>query len=160
MTGAGRLERRGLRPGKCFPTRIFGKPMTITEFDYAYPNRFRAEGGAVAGAYAALQDWDGLYRFAYAHCEANVQKQRPSVFFDVAADPIKALSERIGSCFFCGATSARPRRLSGRGFQTLLRSLATLGEYPQDVWQLGLMDAREPCRPPRPPGSCPMAPWH
>jgi hypothetical protein len=127
-------------PGKCFPTRIFGKPMTITEFDYAYPNRFRAEGGAVAGAYASLQDWDALYRFAYAHSDTSVKEQRPSVFFDVAADPIKALSERIAILLFLRgdvrkASDAYPVVVS----KHCCENLATLGEFPKDVWQLGLI---------------------
>lgn len=127
-------------PGKCFPTRLFGRPMTITEFDYAYPNRFRAEGGAVAGAYAALQDWDGLYRFAYAHSEANVTEPKPSVFFDVAVDPIKAFSERIGILLFLrGDVRRAPAAYPVLVSKHCADNVATLGDYPRDIWQLGLV---------------------
>ena len=54
------------------PTRIFGKPFTVTEFDFCYPNSYRAEGAPIFGAYAAMQDWDAIYRFAYSHSAVNM----------------------------------------------------------------------------------------
>lgn len=76
------------------PTRVFGKPFTVTEYNYCPPNRFRAEGGLMMGAYAALQDWDGLYRFAWSHTSANMFKQSAISGFDVATDPIAQMTER------------------------------------------------------------------
>ena len=86
------------------PTRIFGKPFTVSEFDFAKPNPFCAESGAMTGAYAALQDWDGLYRFAYSHSDTHVIgksiSQYGNPFFDVSVDPVKYLSERMGILLF------------------------------------------------------------
>lgn len=75
-------------------TRILGKPFTVSEWNYCAPNRFRAEGGALMGAYAALQDWDGLFRFAWAHDAKLVDGDQPLRGFDIATDPLNQLAER------------------------------------------------------------------
>ncbi len=82
-------------PRNSMPTRIFGKPFIMTEFNYVLPNQYRGEGGLVMGALAALQDWDGIYRFAYAHTRENAVEVRPAERFDVATDPLALLAERI-----------------------------------------------------------------
>lgn len=81
------------------PTRIFGKPFTVTEFNFCYPNRYRAEGAPIFGAYAAMQDWDGIYRFCYSS-HHNMFSPRKIDGFDIAHDPVQVLSERIGIAFF------------------------------------------------------------
>ncbi len=87
-------------PSALAPTRVFGKPFTVTEFDFCYPNRYRAEGAPIFGAYAALQDWDGLYRFAYSHSGPKMFGEGGIEIFDVVNDPVRVLSERIGIAFF------------------------------------------------------------
>ncbi len=75
-------------------SRIFGKPFIITEYNFCAPNVNRAEGGAMMGAYASLQDWDGLYRFAWAHDSALLREQKPVSGFDISTDPLNQLTER------------------------------------------------------------------
>lgn len=41
------------------------KPMIVPEFNYPWPNEFRAEGLLMMTAYGCLQGWDGLLFFAY-----------------------------------------------------------------------------------------------
>ena len=76
------------------PSRIIGRPFTITEYNYCTPNKYRADGGIVMGAYAALQDWDGLYRFAWSHSKANLFKPSKLSGFDIVTDPVGQLTER------------------------------------------------------------------
>lgn len=45
--------------------RIKGRPMLVTEYQHASPNSFSAEGPLILAAYAALQDWDGIWFFDY-----------------------------------------------------------------------------------------------
>jgi len=80
--------------------RVFGKPYTISEFNMAFPNRYRAESGLMMGAYGGLQDWDGLFRFAYAHAAQNTQNVNATVWMELALDPINLLSERISALLF------------------------------------------------------------
>ena len=81
-------------PAFMMPTRIFGKPFTVTEWNFCAPNQHRAEAGAMFGAYSALQGWDGLYRFAWAHSAKNVTQQEAISGFDIATDPLSLLTER------------------------------------------------------------------
>ncbi len=83
-----------------FNSRVFGKPYIITEFNYPFPNVFRAESGMIMGGYGALQDWDGLYRFAYAHTRGNTQGVGPTLWMELTQDPISMVSERIGILLF------------------------------------------------------------
>ena len=88
-------------PGAAFPTRLFGKGFTLSEFDYANPNIYRAAGPAMMAAYAAFQNWDAIFPFAYAHSLTSVvNPESTGGFFDIATDPVKAFSQRIGARLF------------------------------------------------------------
>jgi len=76
------------------PSRIFSKPFMLTEYNFVFPNQYRAEGGALFGAYAALQDWDAAYRFAWSHSADNILTQKPAQGFDMSTDPLNQLTER------------------------------------------------------------------
>jgi hypothetical protein len=91
----------GARGGRaCAFTRVFGKPFTITEFNYSAPGRFRGVGGILTGALGAVQDWDGLWRFAYSHNRENVARAGALNYFDIASDPLNLAAERASLCLF------------------------------------------------------------
>lgn len=91
----------GARGGRsCAFTRLMGKPFTITEFNYSAPGRFRGVGGILTGAMGAIQDWDGLWRFAYSHSREGVAKPGPMNYFDIAGDPLNMAAERASLCLF------------------------------------------------------------
>lgn len=81
-------------------TRLFGKPFTITEYNYAGPGRFRGVGGILTGAMGALQGWGGIWRFAYSHSNENLFEPRPINYFDMASDPLGQASERATLCLY------------------------------------------------------------
>lgn len=88
-------------PWSLLASRLYGKPFTVTEFDFAKPNRFRAEGPALLGAYGALQGWDMLVQFAYSHGRENYQRDdRANNHFDLSTDPVKSIAHRIGAALF------------------------------------------------------------
>lgn len=106
-------------PGQLLPSRLFGKPFTVSEFDYANPNQFRAVGPALTAAYAAFQGWDGLFPFAYAHSlDAVTNPANTRGFFDIATDPVKAFSQRLGARIFLHG-GIRP---AGRAFAAVATS--------------------------------------
>lgn len=82
--------------------RVFGRPFTITEYNYSGPGRFRGVGGIAAGAAGALQDWAGMWRFAWSHSEDGVRnfgRQRMG-YFDMSGDPLSFAAERASLCLF------------------------------------------------------------
>jgi len=46
-------------------TSVAGKPQAVAEFNFPWPNEYRAEGLLMAAAYACLQDWDIFLLFSY-----------------------------------------------------------------------------------------------
>lgn len=81
-------------------TRLLDKPLTITEFNYCGPGQFRGMGGALTGALAALQDWDGLWRHPYSYSQENITRPAAMYYFDLAADPLNQAAERAALCLF------------------------------------------------------------
>ena len=98
--GASALSSGGTGPGGVAMTRLFGKPFTVSEFNYTAPNRTRAEGGLLMGAAAALQDWDAVWQFAYAHTVESAVAPGALSFFDLANDPAGLMSSRAASLLF------------------------------------------------------------
>ena len=82
--------------------RILGQPLAVTEYNYSAPGRYRGLGGILCGALAALQEWDGLWRFAWSHGVAGVvsPETRPLSYFDMAGDPLSLAGERASLCLF------------------------------------------------------------
>lgn len=118
----------GARGGRgCAFTRLFGKPFTITEFNYAAPGRFRGVGGILTGTLGALQDWDGLWRFAYSHSRDNIARPGAMGYFDVATDPLNQAAERASLCLFLRGDiqPARHAVALATGPEELLRAAKT-----------------------------------
>ena len=74
--------------------RLWGKPLVVSEFNYAGPGCFRSVGAMLTGAMAALQDWDALWRFAYSHKDSTPFTPEPIDYFNLANDPLQQASDR------------------------------------------------------------------
>ena len=57
-------------------TSVAGKPQAVAEFNFPWPNEFRAEGLLLASAYACLQDWDIFLLFSYSPGDAELSMFR------------------------------------------------------------------------------------
>ena len=124
------------------PTRVWGKPFTVTEWNFCNPNKWRAAAGLMMGAYASLQDWDGLYRFAWSHSNANMFKPCPAKGFDIVTDPIGQLTERQVALLF-GRRDASPAKATaaygvtaGEAFGGGLGDMWAKGLFPHAFTQL------------------------
>ena len=82
--------------------RILERPFTVSEYNYCGPGRYRGVGGIAVGAEAALQDWAGLWRFAWAHgIDAALHPGTGTAgYFNLATDPLQMASERASVCLF------------------------------------------------------------
>lgn len=94
------IRQMAVVPRNLMATRLPGKPFIVTEFNYCNPNLYRAEGGSLIGAYAALQNWDALYRFAWSHSASGIYKVGSAYGFDAVNDPMAQLSDRIAIAMF------------------------------------------------------------
>ena len=82
--------------------RLIDRPFVATEFHYCPPCAFRGASGLFIGAQAALQGWDGVWRFAWSHCDwKSVAPTCKEInYFDVSHDPITLASERLAAVLF------------------------------------------------------------
>lgn len=83
--------------------RIPGKPFTLTEWNYSGPSVHRSMGGLFYGAIHALQDHDGIFRFAWSQGKGGVENpegKSAGGFFDIVGDPLGRASERIAALLF------------------------------------------------------------
>jgi hypothetical protein len=81
-------------------TAVAGKPYTVSEVNHPFPNEFACEGVPVLAAYAALQDWDGIFWYSLAHEDATSLKDEVRGHFDFAKDPVKMSQLAAGALIF------------------------------------------------------------
>ena len=85
----------------CVWYRQFGKPFCVSEFNYCGPGSYRGVGGIATGAIGALQDWDGIWRFDWAHTRGGIANPSgPIGYFDIVNDPLSLAAERAALCLF------------------------------------------------------------
>ena len=126
-------------PRGLMPTRILGKPFTVTEFNYVRPNRYRAEGGVLMPAYAGLQDWDALYNFDYSSTRENVTWPGREGIFSLAADPIGQLADRVGAVLFLRGDVAAAKNEIGFAVQPDTAFAVRQKPFPDVFSRLGLV---------------------
>ena len=99
MTGAadgGTLPRLALQ-------RVAGRPYICTEYNEAAPNPYSAETFPLLCAYAAFQDWDAIFAFAYSHRLDDWAKGYFPSFFDIDQHPAKMATLTASAALFLRA---------------------------------------------------------
>lgn len=137
------IARQGGLPRSTMPVRVFGKPFLVTEFNFCLPNPFRVEAPALLGGYAALQDWDGLYRFAWAHGRENLRNAIRKLNMHDTMNNIQAqMADRILYMLFVrGDVKAAGPAVAFEFKPEQVRALrgnSRAGRYPPKFQMLGL----------------------
>ena len=72
--------------------RVLGKPHSVTEYNHPAPNTYSSEAFLLLSAYAALQDWDAIYAFAWSHRRDDWDTQHITSFSDIDQHPTKLVT--------------------------------------------------------------------
>lgn len=80
--------------------RVGGKPFVCTEYNAAAPNTYPGETFLLLSAYAALQDWDGIFAFAWSHRHDKWDMQKIPGFFDIDQHPVKMATLPAAAALF------------------------------------------------------------
>ncbi len=138
------ISLEAANPRQLMGTRVFGKPFTVTEFNFCVPNTWRVECPSVLGAYAALQDWDGLYRFAWSHGRDGMKKEAKNRLsqFDIVNNLQAQMAERIIHMLFVrGDVKAAKEAVAFEFDPAMIRDVrgnSNSGHYPDEFSRLGL----------------------
>lgn len=118
---------------KVCASRVYGKPVVVREWNYCWPNKFRAVGLLEAAAYGALQDLDALILFTY-----DVRPgQRRVEFFDVRSDPARWGLTGMCASLFLRRQVAPARRQVALAYSTVDTHYPTYQPLPTDIYKLG-----------------------
>jgi Carbohydrate binding domain len=88
-------------------TRVAGKPFTVTEYNHAAPNEWQAECIPLIASYAALQNWDAVFLFAYSH-DANYESDKMNGYFNFEGNPLKMPLMPMGARISLGTSQLAP----------------------------------------------------
>jgi len=80
--------------------RIDGKPFTVTEYEHPSPNYHGAESPLLLAAYAGLQDWDGIWLFAYGPGNDMAAMGYVPSYFEIAQHPTKMANLLLAANLF------------------------------------------------------------
>ena len=86
--------------GSLAQRRVAGIPYSVSEYQHAYPNVYATEGPILVGAYAALQNWDGIYFFNYGNSRDDWARGYFNGYFDISVHPGAMANLLIGAALF------------------------------------------------------------
>lgn len=79
---------------------VAGKPFTVSEVNHPNPNEYASEMIPILAAYAAFQDWDGIFFYTF-EPKLNGEHQRfVADNFDITLDPVKMIQMAAGALIF------------------------------------------------------------
>ncbi len=79
---------------------IAGKPYTVSEINHPFPNEYACEGFGILAAYAAFQDWDGVFFYTFEHKVPSGWTAKMPSHFEVRPDPVKMMNIAAGVFLF------------------------------------------------------------
>lgn len=79
---------------------VAGKPYTVSEINHPFPHEYACEGFGILAAYAAFQDWDGVFLYTFEHKMPSEWAAKMPSHFEVRPDPVKMMNSAAGACLF------------------------------------------------------------
>lgn len=70
--------------------RVAGKPYSVSEYNHPAPSDYQVEMMPLYATFAAYQDWDAIYTFAWEATGSRSRNDRYDGYFDMARNPAKA----------------------------------------------------------------------
>ncbi|MBO0860353.1 MAG: hypothetical protein J2P21_18130 [Chloracidobacterium sp.] len=119
-------------------TAFAGKPYTVSEVNHPFPNDYASEGIPILAAYAALQDWDGVFWYTFEPKASSKTSDdwKPIIGdpFDISHNPIKMPQLAAGALMFARGDVSAARQVFQRSYsrqqvQDSLRLPATERPY-------------------------------
>jgi hypothetical protein len=115
-------------------TAFAGKPYTVSEVNHPFPNDYASEGIPILAAYAALQDWDGIFWYTFEPKASREWKPMVGDPFDISHNPVKMPQLAAGALMFVRgdvhpSVQSVLRSYSPRDVQDSLRLPATERPY-------------------------------
>ncbi len=95
---------------------VAGKPYTVSEVNHPFPNEYACEGVPILAAYAAFQDWDGVFWYTLAHRDVLGLEPVVAGHFDFAQDPVKLSQLAAGALLFLRGDARTAARTVGRSY--------------------------------------------
>ncbi|MEB3323431.1 MAG: carbohydrate binding domain-containing protein, partial [Synechococcaceae cyanobacterium] len=86
--------------GNLAKRRVKGIPYFISEYQHAFPNTYSTEAPVLIGAYAALQNWDGIYFFNYGNSHDDWDRGFFDQYFDTSQHPGNMANLLLGAALF------------------------------------------------------------
>jgi len=81
-------------------TAFAGKPYTVSETNHPFPNDYASEGIPILAAYAALQDWDGVFWYTFEPKAAPDWRPVIGDAFDLSHHPVKLPQLAAGALMY------------------------------------------------------------
>jgi len=93
-----------------------GKPYTVSEVNHPFPAEYACEGVPILAAYAAFQDWDGIFWYTLAHDDVGAMRPVIRGHFDFAFDPVKMAQLPVGALMFLRGDVRSASQTKGRSY--------------------------------------------
>jgi hypothetical protein len=97
-------------------TAFAGKPYTVSEVNHPFPNDYASEGIPILAAYAALQDWDGVFWYTFEPKASADWKPIIGDPFDISHNPVKMTQMAAGALMFVRGDVRAARQIIQRSY--------------------------------------------
>ena len=97
-------------------TAFAGKPYTVSEVNHPFPNDYASEGIPILAAYAALQDWDGVFWYTFEPKASADWKPLIGDPFDISHNPFKMTQLAAGALMFVRGDIRAARQIVQRSY--------------------------------------------